>query len=498
MTPEFAVGAVLSTTLAAAVILVVRAGRYDWFGDELYFVSAGYRPSVSYVDQGPLVPFVARLADMVAPGSPTALRLPAILMSVASIPVTAALAREFGGGRLPQMLAAMGVAGSPFLVTQSASLSTFAFDATLGAIFVWCVVNWVRTRRDAAVVAAMTTVALAIQVKPLIPVLVGGIVLGVAIFGPRTLPRKRWLSVGVAVTAATAVPAVLWQARHGWPQAAMGSVIRAEQRAATGGSAQLPIQLVMLTGPLGTVLLVVGVIALLRAGALREFRFLLVATAVPVVFVLVSGGRPYYLAGLFPVLFAAGAASLAPARPRLRVGAAVIGALSLVVTLTLVFALPMPDTAAHGPIRDQRELSVRMRVAGTTGWQQLIDTTRRAYSDLSPAERVGAVVVAENYWQAAALDRVADLPPVYSPNRGFAAFGAPPESAATVLYVTAGTPDRQWHSLFPNSEELARLDLADGFPGITRGVTVWRCARPEHGWANAWKSLSTNDFDAGW
>ncbi|WP_290053981.1 ArnT family glycosyltransferase, partial [Nocardia nova] len=158
-----------------AAILVARAARYDWFGDELYFVAAGYHPAAGYVDQGPLVPLLARAAHAVAPDSPTVLRLPAILAGVAAIVVTAALAREFGGGRAARILAAIGYACCPYVVTQTASLSTFALDSTAVAVLTWLSARWVRTRADRLLLIAGVVAAIDLQVKLLLPVVVAAL-----------------------------------------------------------------------------------------------------------------------------------------------------------------------------------------------------------------------------------------------------------------------------------------------------------------------------------
>src|SRR5204862_6097357 len=50
-----------------------------------------------------------------------------------------------------------------------------------------------------------------------------------------------------------------------------------------------------------------GLLALLRRPRLRPFRLFAVAGVVLVAVFLATGGKPYYLAGLFPVLLAAGA-----------------------------------------------------------------------------------------------------------------------------------------------------------------------------------------------
>ncbi|MCC9183204.1 hypothetical protein [Mycolicibacterium mageritense] len=94
--PRFAVTGVAAIAALGSVALQAFLGRYGFFGDELYFVSAGRRLSFGYADQGPLVPLIAHAMDAVAPGSLFVLRLPAVVATAGAIVVTALITRELG------------------------------------------------------------------------------------------------------------------------------------------------------------------------------------------------------------------------------------------------------------------------------------------------------------------------------------------------------------------------------------------------------------------
>ncbi len=483
--------------LIAAVttaVLVARAGRYRWFGDELYFLAAGHHLAVGYVDQGPLVPLLARLAAVVAPDSPTVLRLPAIAAGIAAIIVSAGLAREFGGGRAARILAALGYASCPFLITQTASLSTFAFDPTAVAILIWVLVRWIRVRRDRLLLAAGVVAAVDLQVKLLLPVVAGALALSIACCGPREILRRPALWCAAAISALSALPALVWQWRHDWPQLAMGAVIRDEQHAATGGTAGLPVQLVTMGGVLGIVLICCGAYGVVSA-RLRPYRFLAVTSVVMVLFVIVAGGRPYYLAGLLPVLFAAGACVLVERLPaRWWRSIAAVAAVPSIATAAGVVVL-LPSDAPPRPVTTRAELSTRMRISGTTGWDALVAGVARA----AAADPGGTAVLTGTYWQAAALAHANDpgIPPIYSADRGFAVFGRPPPNTAEVLCVDTDFAEIRLRRTFSVVEPIVRLDDPRGFPGIDAHVTIWRCAGPRTSWERIWPELTTNVLDPG-
>ncbi|WP_054813173.1 ArnT family glycosyltransferase [Nocardia arizonensis] len=494
-------GLIALIATVAGLFVLVRAPRYPFFGDELYFLAAGRRPALTYLDQGPFVPLLARLADSIAPNSLLVLRFPAVLAGVAAIVVTAAIAREFGGGKRAQVLAALAYATCPFFVSQTASLSTFAFDATLAATVLWLLVRWTRTRRDHLLAATAVVLMLDLQVKWSAPVLVFGIFVGIAAVGPRILLRAPALWWWTVAASATALPALLWQAGHGWPQLAMGAVIRDEQRAATGGGLGPAMQMPILAGLLGTVLGVWGCSAIVRDRVFRDHRWLVIALVVQLAFVFGTSTRPYFVAGFFPAIFAAGAVA-AVAAVRSRVWSALAAAVAVAgaaIAIGTVLALPRPLSSLHTPSGDAHALYGRLRTYGTAGWPRLIDAVDTAYRGLDESDRRGAVLVTDSYWQAGALEQMRrpDWPAVYSPNRGFAEFGPPPDSDGVVIYVAPASRESTLRGVFGLVEPVVTLDDPLGFPGIDRHVVVWRCERPSQPWQAVWPELTRYELDNG-
>ena len=97
------VGAVAS---AQFVVLVATSTRYGFHRDELYFIAAGSHPAFGYPDQPPLVPLLSWAMHELAPGSLFVLRLPSALAATATSILAALVARETGGSRRAQVIAA--------------------------------------------------------------------------------------------------------------------------------------------------------------------------------------------------------------------------------------------------------------------------------------------------------------------------------------------------------------------------------------------------------
>ncbi|WP_031466727.1 glycosyltransferase family 39 protein [Sciscionella sediminilitoris] len=476
--------------LATAGLLLAVIERYGFFGDELYFLAAGRRLDVSYADQGPLVPAIARLMDLIAPGSLFAVRLPSVLASAGIVLLAGLLAREFGGTRGAQTLSALAAASSLFLLSQGHLLATATIDSVLWVLITWLLVRWVRTRVDWLLFAAGCVTALDMQVKWLIPAFWICVALAVLVCGPRRMLINPMLLTGAFLVGVSMVPSLVWQAGHGWPQLAMSEIIGADEAAARGPLLFTP-EALKLAGVLGVPLLCYGVWRLFRAERLRPYRFLAPAAILLFVFFVIASGRPYYVVGMFPVLAAAGSAELL--RDKVYpLGRWAIGVLAVVAVWSSVVLLPWRPAAEIEPVHGPEDAAEKLTLNGQFGWQDLMNSTANAYHRLTPEERKSAVLVTDSYTRAAAFDEFGaqhGLPAVYSPGRGFGYFGPPPDSAKTVLYI--GGTEPALRAACNRVEPLGKSESRLGLPGETTDVPIWRCAELREPWSKLWPDLMT-------
>ncbi|MGY0501596.1 glycosyltransferase family 39 protein [Nocardia sp. FBN12] len=498
--PSFAFRGVALIASIAAIALTVTAGRFDFFGDELYFLSAGRRLDYTFADQGAVVPLFAWIADTLAPGSVTALRFPAILMCVGAIVVSALIAYELRGSHRVQLLAAATYATSNLVATQ-VILSTFAFDATLTAVITWLFIRWVRTRQDWLIVVAGLVAAVDMQVKWMIPIVWGSLGLAVILCGPREVLRRPALWVASGILTLSLVPILFWQSQHNWPQLAMGSIIAAEQDATGFGQLGFVPQWLGLAGFLGVLLMAVGFWAVFKQESLRPYRFIAIALVIMTTVVIVTRGRPYYPTGFFPAMFALGAVGLWQYDRKRWMNLAMIpvAALSVLGFIVSITVTPLPASWRF-VAEDGIDLGIRSGFWGTTNWTAPVAAVDTGYDKLSPAEKANAVVVAQGYWQAGAVEQFGgqyDLPATYSPSRGFGFFGPPPDSATSVIYLGLDSAEPELRSRFTEVERVAHLDDPMGIPGIDRMTAVWVCKGPKQQWSTAWDTMTTLYFDLG-
>lgn len=488
----------------AVVLFVVELlliTRYGYFSDELYFLAAGDHLSFGYADQGPALPLIALAMQTLAPDSLLALRIPPLLATIGYLLLAALTCRELGGARIAQTCAAAACATAEHFLVSAHHLVTASFDQLLWAWIIWLLVRWVRRHREDSrgnglLIGAGVLTALALQVKVLIPALWLVVLPTAALFGPRAMLRRPGLWAGAALAVLAAVPNLWWQATHGWPQLKMTQVIGAE----TAGFTAFLKSVFFQVGLAGALLTGLGVCALLFHRRLRPYRFLGAgAVALTILFGLL-GGRAYYMAGFYALLFAAGAVTVQWWWQRHRerrlatrseggpwrsapVRAGIVGIIACYAWTgwTAAEVLPIaPVSSIEGS--DVTAMASR-------GWEAITASVAGHYHSL-PSGQQDTAVIAHDYWSASAIHHFGPefgLPRVYSPSRGFWYFGRPTADVERVMYL--GSTRRHLERLFGSVRKLGTIDTHLATPTYYEGTPIWLVHDPKMPWPRLWSRL---------
>jgi 4-amino-4-deoxy-L-arabinose transferase-like glycosyltransferase len=473
-------GSVFAVAAAVTGGLLLLASRYGPHRDELYFVSAGDRLAWGYPDQPPLTPAIAGLADAIAPGCLTALRLSSAVIVGVVVVLAALTARELGGGSSAQLLAAVVVATGAVFLALGHLLSTATFDLLIWSLVMYVAVVALQRDRPRLWLLVGAIGGVGLQNKHLTLALLGALFLALLI-DPRARHHMRtpWPYAGAAVAFLLWLPNLLWQANNGWPQLELGADIRAEYSTVPERIAYVGLQLVQVS-PLATVVWVLGIVLLIRDETFIRVRPLAWTYAITFLVFAVSGGKAYYLTGLMPALVAVGAVALEARWPRRMTALTVASALVALVGVPIALPVLPASTFASSPYAEIGEDQ-----AETLGWPELAQTVREVAADL-PA---GAVAFTGNYGEAGALEWYDVGLPVYSGHNGFADWGPPPPDAGPV--VVLGYQDASVD--FEDCGQVATVDNGLDLDNEEQGGRVFVCSGPRGGWVAAWPRLAHLD-----
>ncbi len=475
-------------------VLMTLASRYGFHIDELYFLDCARHLQAGYVDQPALAPLLARVSLSLFGVSEAGLRLWPALAAAGTVVVGGMTAREFGGARRAQLLAAVATATMPVLLGGAHLANTTSYEMLAWAAIAFVVVRIGRTGDTRWWLAAGALVGIGAEFNHLAAVF-GVVLLAAVLLGParRTAVDRRLLA-GAVIAVVLVLPDLWWQSRHGWAMFEMTRALNTKN----GGAGNV---LTWIVGQFGmaclamTVLWVAGLRFLWRSGR-ALWQCLVTAYAVLfVLFAVTTGAQVYYLGGLYVSLLAAGAAALdarlrsRPDRLRgLMFATAVSTALLGVIVLPV---LPPSDVAwAYG---------INANSGESLGWPQLVGTVRQVWTGLAPGQRANAVIFTADYGEAGAvneLGRGMGLPTAVSAHNSDWWWGPGNPDATTVVAVAPGpghAPEytARLRRYFRHVRVAATLSNPYGVHNVEWGGHVYVCTSPRRPWGEMWPELRT-------
>lgn len=395
----------LLPALARILLHTLTNGQYGFHRDELATLDDARHLAWGYVAYPPLTPLLARLAMELFGPSLVALRSLAALAQGAAVVFTGLMARELGGNRRAQIVAALAVAISPLSVAQGAVFQYVGFDFLWWVLAGWLMIRLLRSEDPRWWLAIGAVVGLGMMTKYTMAFLVVGMAAGVLVTPARHYLRSRWLWYGVALSLLIFMPNLLWLIRHDFISLDFLRYIHARDIRIGRTDNFLTDQLVLNLATLPMWLAGLFYFFVMREG--KPYRPLGWMFVIPLTLFFIAKGRSYYVAPAYPMLLAAGAvvalrwvASLAAGWARLLRGLmwcalAAGGALS-VAWLVPIFPVNSPWWNVVNRHSDQWREEV--------GWPDLVQTVATIRNSLPGEERLRSGILAGNYGEAGAID----------------------------------------------------------------------------------------------
>lgn len=472
-----------------AALLTAYAARYGYHRDELYFLAAGKHLDWGYADQPPLVPVLARAMSAIDANSLLLLRFPSILAATFVVVCAGLMARELGGGRGAQILASVAVASAAMVLGIGHLLTTASFD--MAAVALVCLLMLLLLRDPDARndeyrgpvaprwwLAVGLVVGIGLQNKLLLIFPVAALVLALILVGPRKVFATRYFPIAVGLAVAIWLPYLVWQANNGWPQ---WELSRAIAGGSSGTSDSLMAFVLLQFGLMGPLLAPLWGFGLWRLWRDVRRRAFVIAYAVLFVVFAASGGKAYYLGGMYPVLLAAGAVGVAAWLGDRRIRWTAVGSvLAVNGAASAVLFLPVLPVST---LRDSPVLAINYDAGETIGWPEFVARIGEVRARLGP----DVAILTDNYGEAGAIERFGaayDLPTPHSGHNSYWWWGPPNDSVTAVLTVGIGRD--QLAGIFDEIEPAGRIDNGLGIDNDEQGQPLFICRTPRTSLAQWW------------
>lgn len=442
--------------LSLALHLIAIRG-FGLFRDELYYIACSDHLAWGFVDQPPLSLLLLKGIRFLFGDSAAALRIVPALGGAAFVFLTGLMARELGGKKFAVFVASAAAFAPVGNLFQFHVYSMNFIDLLFWQACILIIIRLVRTGNPKLWIPFGIVAGMGLQNKVSLLLLVFGLGVGVLLTKRRQDLRSPYLWLGAALAILIFLPYLVWNFAHGWPTLEWMHNAETQKNIKDAPVAFMVGQL-LYNNPLSVLLWLPGLLYFLLHKGGKRYRLFGWASLSLFLLIMILGGKDYYLAGVYPVLFAGGAVFIESTfRPNTRclLGAAL--ALLLVVSTLLLSPLALPvlsveKTAAYfersGISRSQERNEIGVlpqHFADMFGWEEFAATIAGIYETLTPEEQAGCLIYVRNYGEAAAVDfygRKYGLPKAACAHNSYWYWG-PPEWDGSVAIIMGDSRDPQ-------------------------------------------------------
>ncbi len=435
---------------------------YGYFRDEFYYIACGRHLAWGYVDHCPLIAIQARLSEVLFGDSLLGIRVLSAVGGAIRVALTGLLCAALGGRRSAQALAMLAVLTVPLYLGADGYLSMNSWES---AFWMPCLLAPLMILRGGSAWRWWTVLGvsggLGLLNKPSEVFFLLALGAALLLMPQRRLLFTRQAAFGMALLVLIAFPNVLWQVHHNWP-----TLEFLRNGRAGGKNLRLPplaflSNQVLVLGPLAAAVWITGLVHLLRR---TDRRWLGLTYLLFLVGMMVLGAKDYYVAPVYPILFAAGGVawqqrflrSRRVQQDRLIAFPLFEAAVCLVAVVFLPASNPLlrPQTfqryamALHLPSSDSENAHAALPqfFADRFGWQEQVDTVSRVVAQLPPADRARVGIFCGNYGEAGAMEFLGrNLPPVISEHNNYWLWGTRGLDAEVMIIDAHTTPEKLHH-----------------------------------------------------
>jgi hypothetical protein len=457
---DFASGTALVIYLALVrvAIYLIAAPNYGYFRDELFDLACGEHPAWGYVDQPPMIAWMAWLLQHTIGTSLYALRLPPMLGDVGAIFITARLSRQMGGGRWAMFLSAAAVLVTPVFLGFSHLFTMNAFDPLLWALLALLMAKLAVTGNQKLWLAVGALIGVTLLNKYGVVFFVSGLLLGVLLTPLRKSLVRPWFWLGVALATLIALPNFLWQRSWHYPFAQAIVNVRRGPRDVMLPPLPFLGQQAQMIGFVAAVLVVLGVWFLFTPRG-RSFRVLAYGFLAVLGLMMLLRGKFYYVAPVYPAIFAPGAVFFEQLTERRRLRwirpayAFLMLAVGAVIAPTIIPILPVHTFIAYSTrlgitqqkFENQQLSELPQIFADMYGWEDRVKIVATYFHSLSPAEQKVTAIAAPDYGQAGAIDLFGPrygLPKSISDNNNYWIWGPREYTGESLILLNEDSPEK--------------------------------------------------------
>ncbi len=391
------------------------AGNLEYHRDELLYFSLGMHPAAGYATVPPMIGCLAWLVQSLFGYSIYAVRLIPAITSGIMIILVARIARELGGSRYSELLAAIGFTISGFGLRTFGLYMPVFIDVFFWTLCILLLIRYINTEDDKYLLFFGIAAGFALLNKYLIGIMFAGLLIIIPFTVYRSVFRKKMFWAGILTAFIIFLPNLIWQINRGLPVFNHMSELNRTQLVHVDRLTFLKEQI--MNPAWASVLTVEGIFFLVIGKRAPKFRFLGFLVVFVILSLMILRGKSYYTQGAWPFLIAAGAASF-DLRLKTRFVKYLIPIMIVLLTVPLI-PIAIPVYKSEGLVKyfstiekkyglvigrtfeDNSIHSLPQDYADMIGWEQLTRVADSAWMMID--DKKAAFIYGENYGHASAI-----------------------------------------------------------------------------------------------
>ncbi len=490
------VGILILLALARILLQVFTNGQYGFHQDELVTLdAAAHHLAWGYVAWPPVTPLLARVALTLFGPSVIDLRFFAVLAEGIVMLLAGLMIRDLDGRRWAQVLGAVAVATTPLSIVQGGLFQYETLDYFCWVLLAFMVMRLLKSENPRGWLGIGAAIGLGMMTKYTIAFSVAGVIMGVLVTHNRHYLKSRWMWGGAGLALVIWLPNLIWQFQNHWISLYFLASIHTRDVQSGLTSGFLTDQILFNFNPVMLFLVVTGLYYFLFTPAGKRYRMMGWMYIVPLLLLLLTQGKGYYLAATYPMLAAGGAVWWESRISRITSPRWINAwrwitwsVLSAFAALLIATELPVaPLGSAWWEVVSKSNDQLKSEV----GWPELAQQVAKAYNGIPAGERSGAAILAASSGEIGAIDLYGPaygLPRVISGFDSYWQYGYGNPAPQTVLVVGF---DASLLADFQDCTFIAQIRVPFNVQNdeATSHSSIYLCHNLRQPWPQFWKSF---------
>ena len=465
---------------------------YGYFRDELYYIICGRHLAWGYVDHGPGVAIQARLALLLFGKSLIGIRMLSAAAGAVRIFLTGILAWSLGGRRPAQSLAMLGVLVSPQYLGTDSYLSMNSFESLFWMTCLLALILILRGGSQKLWLLFGLSAGLGLLNKPSMTFFLIALLAALLLTPQRKLLFTRYVAFSTALLTFIALPHLLWQIHNHWPT--LEFLRNGQLQGKNIKLAPIPFLATQILNMQPATILIwgAGLLWLLRE---KTWRWLGLTYLLFLALMMAFHAKDYYVAPIYPILFAAGGIAWqhrfarSPAVIANRVFAFPIFQTIILVACILILPMSLPlmrpetwlayTKATHlykasGNTENMSSGPLPQFYADRFGWQEEVDQVTQVFHSLPPDQKRITGIYCSNYGEASAINFLGhNLPTAVSGHNNYFLWGPHGYTGDSLMVINGATPT-EMQEYYTSVETVGHMGTTYSMPFEHRNIYLAR------------------------